>query len=402
MVAGAGRRASAGLQQARQRRVRPGVVRSRIRIAVIDRRRRKASFVPIGVVTAGVIAGVTVLSLQGSSGPWVTVDGRRVSLPPQATVGEVLRSAHVRPPVGPLYSAVTHRLLNANPAQLRVLVDRRPATLATPLRSGDHVQVDEPSGVEPVVPRYVFSTSPGLPDVERTLWHPGRSSLELDMVGSVSGEVRSRSITGPPVTAQPEGNKVVALTFDDGPDPQWTPAVLGILAEEHVPATFCLIGIHVQAHPDLVRSELAQHETLCDHTLDHDEHLDRAPGRIAREVNAGADAIVGAAGVQTSFYRPPGGTLSPAIIEVAHQRGLRVLFWTVDSEDYLRPAPGVLLQRILAGIRPGAIILLHDGGGDRSHTVAILRPLIDTLRAQGYSFTTPAAEQPVATPQQGA
>ena len=74
----------------------------------------------------------------------------------------------------------------------------------------------------------------------------------------------------------------------------------------------------------------------------------------------------------------------------------------IDSEDYLRPAPGVLLQRILAGVRPGAIILLHDGGGDRSHTVAILRPLIDTLRAQGYGFTTPAAEQPVATPQQGA
>ena len=253
------------------------------------------------------------------------------------------------------------------------------------------------------MPKYLFSTSPGLPDVERTLWHPGRSALELDMVGSLSGEVRSRSVAGPPVPGQPESNKVVALTFDDGPDPQWTPAVLGILAQERVPATFCLVGIHVQAHPDLVRSELAQQETLCDHTLDHDEHLNRAqPARIAREVNAGADAIVRAAGVQTSFYRPPGGTLSPAIVDIAHQRGLRVLYWTVDSEDYLRPPPAVLLQRILAGVRPGAIILLHDGGGDRSHTVAILRPLIDTLRAQGYSFTTPAAEQPLGTPQQGA
>jgi peptidoglycan/xylan/chitin deacetylase (PgdA/CDA1 family) len=298
---------------------------------------------------------------------------------------------------------VTHRLLSANTAELRVLVDGRAATLGTPLRSGDHVQVDGPSGVEPVVPKYLFSTSPGLPDIERALWRPGRSALELDMVGSISGEVRSRSIVGPPVPGQPEADKTVALSFDDGPDPQWTPAVLRILADERIAATFCVVGIHVQMHPDLVRSELAQHETLCDHTQDHDEHLNRAPAaRIAHEVNAGADAIVGAGGVQTIFYRPPGGILSPAIIDTAHQRGLRVLYWTIDSEDYLRPAPGVLLQRILAGVRPGAIILLHDGGGDRSHTVAVLRPLIDTLRAQGYTFTTPAAERPLGPPEQGA
>jgi peptidoglycan/xylan/chitin deacetylase (PgdA/CDA1 family) len=219
------------------------------------------------------------------------------------------------------------------------------------------------------------------------------------MVGSVSGEIRSRSIAGPPVPGTPETNKVVALTFDDGPDPHWTPAVLQILAEERVPATFCLVGIHVQMHPEIVRAELAQHEALCDHTLDHDQHLNRAaPARIAREVNAGADTITGAAGVQPTFYRPPGGTLSPEVIDIAHQRGLRVLYWTIDSEDYLRPAPAVLLQRVLTGVRPGAIILFHDGGGDRSHTVAILRPLIDSLRAQGYSFTTPAAEQPLGTP----
>jgi peptidoglycan/xylan/chitin deacetylase (PgdA/CDA1 family) len=391
------------VEWARLRRVRPSVVRSRIRVAVVDRRRRRLSIIALALLLAGVAAGVTVLSLPGSAGPWVTIDGRRENLPPRATVAEVLRSAHMNPHRGAVYSVVTHRLLSANSTELQVFVDGRPAGLETRPRSGDHVQVEAPSGVEPVTAKYLFSTSPGLPDVERTLWHPGRSALELDMVGSVSGEVRSRSIAGPPVTGQPEAGKVVALTFDDGPDPAWTPVVLNILAQEHVPATFCLVGIHVRAYPDLVRSELAQHETLCDHTLDHDEHLDRAPvGRVAREVNAGEDAIEAAAGVRTSFYRPPGGTLSPVVIEIAHQRGLRVLHWTVDSEDYLRPAPAALLQRILAGVRPGAIILMHDGGGDRSHTVAILRPLIDTLRAQGYGFTTPAAEQPLATPQQGA
>jgi peptidoglycan/xylan/chitin deacetylase (PgdA/CDA1 family) len=392
-------RALAEMVRWRQLRARPSVIRDRVRIAVIDRRRRRLSLVPLALVVAAVVAGVIILVLPGSSEPWITVNGRRVGLPRPATVDGALRTAHLSLRAGQMYSVVTHRLLTAQAGELRLLVDGHPATGATTVRAGDHLQVDGSSGVEPVTTRYVFSTSPGLPDIERALWHPGRSALELDMVGSVSGEVKSRSIAGPPVVGQAEANKVVALTFDDGPDPNWTPAVLRILAEERVPATFCVVGIHVRTHPELVRAELAQHETLCDHTLDHDVHLDRAsPARIAYEVNAGADAIAGAAGVQSSFYRPPGGTLSKSVIEIAHQRGLRVLYWTVDSEDYLRPAPGVLLQRILAGVRPGAIILMHDGGGDRSHTVAILRPLIDTLRAQGYSFTTPAAEQPVATP----
>lgn len=296
---------------------------------------------------------------------------------------------------------VTHRPLDTNLGRPQIRLNGRPATSGTMLRSGDRVPIDRPSGSEPVVATYHFTTSPGLPDVERVLWHPGRSALELDMVGAFSGEVHSRRIVGPPVPGQPEADKVVALTFDDGPDPRWTPAVLKILADERVPATFCLVGIHVVAYPQLVRAELSQHETLCDHTLDHDVHLDRAPPPVvAREVNAGADAIAAAAGVQVSFYRPPGGALSPEVIDIVHQRGLRVLYWTVDPVDYLRPPPEVLLQRILAGVRPGAIVLLHDGfSDDRSHTVAILRPLIDTLRAQGYGFTTPDAERPVDTPE---
>ncbi len=391
--------AHAQLVRARHRRARPSVIRSRVRVAIVDRRPDALSPLPVALVSAGVVAAVIVLSLPGSSGPWVTVDGRRVGLPRPATVAGALTSARLSPRPGPEYSVVTHRLLSARAGELRMLVDGQPATRDTRIQAGDHVQVDGLAAVEPMVAHYVFTPSPGLPDVERGLWHPGRSALELDMVGSVSGEIRSRSIVGPPVTGQPEAAKVVALTFDDGPDPTWTPEVLRILADEGVPATFCLIGIHVQAHPELVRAELAQHETLCDHTQDHDEHLDRASApRVAYEVNTGANAIAAAAGIQPGFYRPPGGTLSRTVIDIAHQRGLRVLYWTVDSEDYLRPAPDVLLQRILAGVRPGAIILMHDGGGDRSHTLAILRPLIDTLRAQGYSFTTPAEEQPVATP----
>ena len=94
------------------------------------------------------------------------------------------------------------------------------------------------------------------------------------------------------------------------------------------------------------------------------------------------------------LYRPPGGNLSPLVIEVAHQRGLRVLLWDVDPHDYQRPPAPVILQRILDRVRPGSIILMHDGGGDRSQTVAMLRPLIEALKGRGYSFSTPVDEPP--------
>ena len=103
-----------------------------------------------------------------------------------------------------------------------------------------------------------------------------------------------------------------------------------------------------------------------------------------------------ATGVRPLLYRPPAGILSPDVIATAHARGLRVLTWSVDPSDYLMPPPNVLLARILSQVRPGAVILLHDGGGFRANTVAILTALIDTLEAQGYRFTTPAQEAPAA------
>jgi peptidoglycan/xylan/chitin deacetylase (PgdA/CDA1 family) len=199
------------------------------------------------------------------------------------------------------------------------------------------------------------------------------------------------------VPARPETDKVVALSFDDGPDPRWTPQVLAILRDEQVPATFCLVGSVVVRFPQLAAAEVAQGETVCDHTIHHDMYLDRRPHQqVVAEIQGGKDMVRQAAGVEPQFYRPPGGTLSPDIIAVAHEQGLRVLHWSVDPADYFRPPSDVLLRRILTKVGPGAVILLHDGGGDRSHTVAALRPLIDALKAQGYRFTTPALEAPVA------
>jgi len=169
--------------------------------------------------------------------------------------------------------------------------------------------------------------------------------------------------------------------------------VLAILREEGVPATFCLVGRSAARNAAIAAAQVAQGHTTCNHTADHDVKLATAPHeRVVSQITDGGTMVREATGVTPLFYRPPGGALSPDVIAVAHEHSLRVLYWTVDPSDYLKPPAGVLVERIMSKIVPGAIVLLHDGGGDRSQTVAALRPLIDRLKAQGYRFTTPAME----------
>jgi peptidoglycan/xylan/chitin deacetylase (PgdA/CDA1 family) len=330
---------------------------------------------------------------------------------------------------------VSHRLITDRDHTVApvILVDGHRAVASVPVRPGDRIELRQGSAVEPTVVRLVkldpaAASSPGaagaagaagsagtgqpglvatvpmgdvragLPDVERTLWHPGSAASQAERVGELSGEVVATSPVASASPVQPEADRVVALTFDDGPNPTWTPEVLRILGAERVPATFCDIGRWAWAHPELVRAEVAQGETVCDHTVDHDTTLNYAShARVAFEVGRGADLIEAAAGVRPRFYRPPAGVLSPDVIATAHARGLRVLTWSIDPSDYLVPPPDVLLSRILSQVRPGAVILLHDGGGFRGNTVGMLAQLIDTLRAEGYRFTTPAQEVPAAS-----
>lgn len=188
----------------------------------------------------------------------------------------------------------------------------------------------------------------------------------------------------------PEGRPAVALTLDDGPDPHWTPPVLQILREEGVVATFCTVGTMATAHPELVRAEAAEGHAACDHTVHHDEHLDRRPPpEMAAEVNGQADTLRDILGTDPPYYRAPGGNLSPPMIEMAHARGMRVLHWSADVADFRLHSPPRMLAWMLSQVRPGTIILLHDGGGNRAATVAMLRPLIQELKVRGFVFALP-------------
>ena len=186
--------------------------------------------------------------------------------------------------------------------------------------------------------------------------------------------------TGPSGSLRTTGSAAVALTFDDGPG-GWTPAVLDLLAQYHIKATFCLIGRQVTGYAQVVRRIVAEGHTLCNHTWDHDLLLrTRTPDRIRAEMQSTNDAIHAVVpGVPIRYFRNPGGEYSPQTVGIAASLGMTSLYWNVDPQDWRKPGMGPIIGNVLGHTGPGAIVLLHDGGGDRSETLAALRVILPNL-----------------------
>jgi peptidoglycan-N-acetylglucosamine deacetylase len=187
--------------------------------------------------------------------------------------------------------------------------------------------------------------------------------------------------------------RFVSLTFDDGPDPQYTPRVLDVLARHGAVATFCMVGAQALKHPDLVRQVVAAGMRLCAHSLTHDEQLKTRPAQVIEADVAGTKAVlVSAAGaaVSVEYFRAPAGNWSDELTRTAVRNGMKPLSWSVDSRDWTRPGSETILTGVRAAVRPGAVILFHDGGGQRGQTLAALESLLPWLVEQGYRFTPPA------------
>jgi len=197
--------------------------------------------------------------------------------------------------------------------------------------------------------------------------------------------------------------KVLALTFDDGPDPTWTPAMLDVLKKEHVPATFFVIGVEVDRYPDIVRREYADGDEIGNHTYTHPDFDQASKTQIEFELNLTQRLLESDLGVKTLLFRPPYGideepetAEEVANLPIPQAMGYLLVAGHIDPHDWgeeggVPPPPTqVIVQRVLDQIHklPGNIILMHDGGGNRSHTVAALPQIIDQLKAEGYTFVT--------------
>jgi peptidoglycan-N-acetylglucosamine deacetylase len=193
--------------------------------------------------------------------------------------------------------------------------------------------------------------------------------------------------TGSPfVLNGPRTQKVVALTFDDGPS-DFTPKVLDILRRERVRATFFVIGGQVAGREALLRRELDQGNAIGNHTFTHIDTSGAGP-EVSREVAKTTAEIKRATNFTPCLFRPPYGSKSAQSVALLRSKGLQVVNWDVDTSDYERPASFDIVQRVLGGAKPGSIVLMHDGGGPRDQSVAALPRIIKGLRAKGYRFVT--------------
>lgn len=198
---------------------------------------------------------------------------------------------------------------------------------------------------------------------------------------------------GNTVTQVPIRQKVVALTFDDGPNPPYTNQIVDYLCEEHVPATFFVVGKAVEKYPAIVRKEELCGDAVGNHSWDHAHLVLESRGHLVSELKMTDTAIYRATGRHTNLFRPPFGARDFMVIQEAHRLGYEVIMWSVPlPRDWQNPPPTVIANRVMAKVKDGGIIVLHDGNrgkpGDRKNTVAATRLIVRALQQQGYKLVT--------------
>ncbi len=227
----------------------------------------------------------------------------------------------------------------------------------------------------------------------------------LGFSGYEAIEQPTNQLFGKTITQGPGDERLVALTYDDGPNPPYTDRILDVLEREHAQATFFVVGRAVKAYPQVLRRELRDGDSLGNHTWDHAHLVLMTRPQIAASLQRTSDAIYAATGRRTRLMRPPFGARDWGVMQAAHELGYTVVMWSVPlARDWEYPPARVIAQRIVPKVRDGSIVVLHDGNRgllcrraqksanghmcDRSADIAATKIIIEELKRRGFRFVT--------------
>ena len=256
------------------------------------------------------------------------------------------------------------------------------------------------------MPNHVGGAPDRGPNLERRLLLVVAAGGVMVGIGTLAGRHGARAASAPPdrparadavhapVPDQPlyyvhDGPHVIALTIDDGPSPVYTPQVLKVLEKYGVRATFSMVGENVSYHPAVAKDVAQAGHTIINHTWDHANLTSLSADKQRTEITRATEAIHAATGGQPRMFRAPYGAWSKRVLAYCAADGLTPLDWSVDPRDWARPGVSEIVGTIMKTTKSGSIILEHDGGGDRSETVAALKIVIPRLLDEGYRFAIP-------------
>ncbi|MDP4162514.1 MAG: polysaccharide deacetylase family protein [Bacillota bacterium] len=184
--------------------------------------------------------------------------------------------------------------------------------------------------------------------------------------------------------------KIVALTFDDGPNPLYTPDILNALAKYKAKATFFVTGEQAERYPEIIKREANEGQEIANHTYNHHYKDDSDSDNLKEELMNTANIIKKITGKKPTLFRPVGGYLNKQIINTAFNNGYLTVLWSwhQDTKDWSKPGIEKITENVISDTRPGDIIILHDSGGDRSQTVKALENILKILYKEGFTCVT--------------
>jgi peptidoglycan-N-acetylglucosamine deacetylase len=353
--------------------------------------------------SVGVAVGLTLFLLIES---WfypllfripVLVNEQVVLAQPRADLAAILRQAGHNPSPGDLLDVDGRVLKSGGGLAPRLTVNGGEAIVESSVNPEDRVEfwpgadlIEGTQATTETVPPGAVVRGTGQFKRLESLGQPGE---KLVTKGAVSGKivaardlVKAKPMVVAHTDVRPE--KVIALTFDDGPTPPYTSQIVSILRDLQATGTFFVLGRQAAMHPALIREIDAAGFLIANHSWSHRalNHADEP--LVMEELRAVQNVVLPITGRPMAWFRPPYGRYSPPLQDIVSRMGYRLVNWNIDSEDWLAADPDEIVDRVVSAAYPGAVVLMHDGGGDRTNTVLALPRVIMALYGQGYSFVT--------------